>query len=685
MHVYVSCLYSVLLLYNLFLSPTTPIPTAGPTPNPTAPPTPGPTDNPTSSPSSKPSSLPTSSPTDAPSAMPSASPSYHPALVAVDGNVFELRMTPVNTYLYVDAFNELNAVFDELIKSNLGLILPDSSAVIDLQLSTVMSSQGLKRRDLREENGIEAGVLGKDDDLEEVVDEEIFDILRNEDRVEEAPGLNRRTAIGTRSILYVRLQKTLHVSVPSIGEGGRYDPSLIPDAKAIDSAISRVFEDNNQRNYFLQRMRRSNIRAFALMNEVEFTGFIYPPTEAPSSAPSAEPTPAPTVSRHPSASPMSEPSPSPSAMPSASPTASPSDHPSPSPSAEPSASPTQNPTSSPTTSPTNVPTPMHSDSPSMVPSDSPTPEPVSVNANSHLFELRFSSTSAYLDYEVFTSVNYAMGEMILENLVLPKMEQRHIEATLTLFSQFKSSGDLIVTLQLTAVVTVPADGSSGIYDEEAVPTSKQLDLAIQSLLSDVEQHDTLIQRLRHFAPIHFRSLSHIVLIRFNLPPTKAPTHEPTVSPSQSPTHEPTPSPTIPPKTIEVRSSIFDISLAPMQTYLDVAGVAPINSILSEIITANLARTLPSNIEFEVMTIFLSQGLHWTSKALTVRLQTAVSVAIPARMENLMPEIDDVNNAVISVFLNEKQKSKFIDELGDSDVAAFATLTHAVFLGFFGGR
>lgn len=633
--------------------------------------------------------------------MPSASPSYHPALVAVDGNAFELRMTPVNTYLYVDAFNEVNAVFDELIKSNLDLILPDSSGVIDLQLSTVMSSQGLKRRDLREENGIEVEV--KDDDLEEVVDEEIFDILRNEDRVEDTPGLHlaptnnkmgndggtdnprRRTAIGTRSILYVRLQKTLHVSVPSIGEGGRYDPSLIPDAKTIDSATSRVFEDINQRNYFLQRLRRSNIRAFALMNEVEFTGFIYPPTEAPSSAPSSEPTPAPTVSRHPSASPTSEPSPSPSAMPSASPTASPSDHPSRSPSAQPSASPTQNPTSSPTTSPTNVPTPMHSDSPSMVPSDSPTPEPVSVNVNSHLFELRFSSTSTYLDYEVFTSINYAMGEMILENIVLPKMEQRHIEATLTLFSQFKSSGDLIVTLQLTAVVTVPADGSSGTYDEEAVPTSKQLDLAIQSLLSDVEQHDTLIQRLRHFGPMHFRSLSHITLIRFNLPPTKAPTHEPTVSPSQSPTHEPTTSPTIPPKTIEVRSSIFDISLAPMQAYLDVAGVAPINSILDEIITANLARTLPSNIEHEVVTIFLSQGLHWTSKALTVRLQTAVSVTTPGGMEDLMPEIDDVNNAVISVFLNEKQKSKFIDELGDSGVAAFATLTHAVFLGFFGER
>ena len=616
-------------------------------------------------------------------------------MVAVDGNVFELRMTPVNTYLYVDAFNELNAIFDEMIQSNLDLILPDSSAVIDLQLSTVMSSQGLKRRDLREENGI--GVEMKEDDLEEeVVDEEIFDILRNEDLVEE-PKSNeigndggtdnprRRTAIGTRSILYVRLQKTLHVSLPSIGEGGQYDPSLVPDAKTIDSATSRVFEDVDQRNYFIQRLRRSNIRAFALMNEVEFTGFIYPPTEAPSSAPSSEPTPAPTVSRPPSASPTSKPSPSPSEMPSDSPTASPSAYPSPSPSARPSASPTQNPTPSPTTSPTDVPTPMHSDSPSMVPSASPTPEPVSINVNSHLFELRFSSTSTYLDYEVFTSINYAMGEMILENLVLPPLGQRHIEATLTLFSQFKSSGDLIVTLQLTAVVTVPADGRSGVYDEEAVPTSKQLDLAIQSLLGDVEQHDTLVQRLRHFGPMHFRSLSHIILIRFNLPPSKAPTHEPTVSPSKSPTHEPTASPTIPPKTIEVRSSIFDISLAPMQAYLDVAGVAPINSILDEIITVNVAKILPGDIEYEVVTIFLSQGLHWTSKALTVRLQTAVSMIVPAEMEDLIPEIDDVNNAVISVFLNEKQKSKFINELGDSDVPAFATLTHAVFLGFFGGR
>ena len=106
--------------------------------------------------------------------MPSASPSYHPAQVAVYGNVFELRMAPVSTYLYVDAFNELNAVFDEMIKSNLDIVLPDSSAIIDLQLSTSMSSQGLKRRVLREENAI-----GFQDVDEE--DEEIFDILRNDD------------------------------------------------------------------------------------------------------------------------------------------------------------------------------------------------------------------------------------------------------------------------------------------------------------------------------------------------------------------------------------------------------------------------------------------------------------------------------------------------------------------------
>ena len=529
-------------------------------------------------------------------------------------------MTPVNTYLYIDAFNELNAVVDDMIKTNLDSVLPDPSAIVGLQLSTVMSSQGLKRRDLREQNGIK---FEEEDGFEQGDDEEIFDILRSEyqEEEEDTPRFElastnevgdgdgntprRRTAIGTRSILYVRLQKTLHISVPSIGEGGQYDPRLIPDFKSIDWATSQVFTNVNQRNYLLQRLRRSNVRAFALVNEIEFTGFMYPPTEAPSSAPSSEPTPAPTTSHLPSASPTTEPSLSPSATPSASPTASPSAHPSPIPSAQPSASPTQNPTPLPTKSPTNMPTPLHSDSPSAIPSAAPTPEPVSINVNSHLFELRFSPTSLYLDYDVFSSINYAMGEMILENLVLPVMELRHIEATLTLFSQFKSSGDLIVTLQQTTIVTVPAVGGSGLYDEEMVPTSRQIDLAIQSLLSDEEQHETLIQRLRHFAPTHFRSLSHVTLIRFNLPKTKAPTHAPTVSPSQSPTHQPTTSPTNPPKIIEVRSSIFDISLAPMQTYLDVSGVEPINSILDEFITANLVRTMPSSIEYKVVTLFLS--------------------------------------------------------------------------------
>ena len=618
--------------------------------------------------------------------MPSASPSYHPAQVAVYGNVFELRMAPVSTYLYVDAFNELNAVFDEMIKSNLDIVLPDSSAIIDLQLSTSMSSQGLKRRDLREENAI-----GFQDVDEE--DEEIFDILRNDDyendageiEIGDGTATNPRRTEYYEQILYVRLQKTLYVSVPSIGEGGQYDPRLIPDEKSFDSATSRVFTDYNQRIYFLRRLRGSNIKAFSLMNEIEFTGFIYPPSEAPSSAPSPEPTPAPTISRHPSASPTSAPSPSPSAMPSASPSASPSAHPSPSPSAQPSSSPTKYPTATPTTSPTLAPTPMHSDSPSAVPSGAPTPEPISVNANSHLFELRLSLTSLYLDFEVFPPLNYAMSEMILANLVLPPMDQRHIEATLTLFSQFKSSGDLIVTLQLTTIVTVPADGGSGLYDEKMVPTPKQLDLAIQSLLGDVEQHDELIQRLRHIGPMHFQSLSNVALIRFNLPPTKAPTNAPTDSPSQSPTYGPTTSPTIPPKSVEIRSSIFDISLAPMQVYLDVAGVAPINAILDEMINTNLARALPSSIEHKAVTIFLSQGLHWTSKALTVRLQTEVSLTVPAGMEDLVPDVDGVNNAVVSVFLNEKMKAKFIERLEGSDATAFADLTLAVFLGFFGGR
>lgn len=101
-------------------------------------------------------------------------------------------------------------------------------------------------------------------------------------------------------------------------------------------------------------------------------------------------------------------------------------------------------------------------------------------------------------------------------------------------------------------------------------------------------------------------------------------------PSQSPTYGPTTSPTIPPKSVEIRSSIFDISLAPMQVYLDVA-------ILDEMINTNLARSLPSSIEHKAVTTFLSQGLHWTSKALTVRLQTEVSLTVPAGMEDLVPD------------------------------------------------
>jgi hypothetical protein len=68
----------------------------------------------------------------------------------------------------------------------------------------------------------------------------------------------------------------------------------------------------------------------------------------------------------------------------------------------------------------------------------------------------------------------------------------------------------------------------------------------------------------------------------------------------------------------------------MQVYLDVA-------ILDEMINTNLARSLPSSIEHKAVTTFLSQGLHWTSKALTVRLQTEVSLTVPAGMEDLVPD------------------------------------------------
>ena len=304
----------------------------------------------------------------------------------------------------------------------------------------------------------------------------------------------------------------------------------------------------------------------------------------------------------------------------------------------------------------------------------------------HIFELQLSPIAFYLDYDAFTAINYAMDDLVLHNVQLPRLESRHIEASVTLFSQFKTERDLLVSLQLRASVTVPAAGESGVYDDEYVPTASQLDAAVQSMLTDVEQKDALIHRLRSSDSAHFTNLDQVHLKRFILPPTLAPTEMPTVGPSFSPTSFPTLAPTAPLKVYEVKSKIFDISLAPMQSYLDAGGVIPINAALDEMIAANLrAVVLPArsgNARVDVVSIFMSQGLHWASKSLTIRMQAAAYVEIPADREDLVTKVDTINSAVVSVFLNYKQKTEFIAQLQKSGVLSFVEVQHVVFLGFY---
>ena len=231
------------------------MPSAVPSPSPSASPSKEATDQPTAHPSDKPTSSPSSSPTHSPSDSPSASPTFYDALVAVEGTVFELSMTPVNTYLYVDAFNELNKVFDDMIMSN--LILPDAQVVKSMDISTVMSSQGLKRRGLEEEDDEDVDLLRIDGGSNNGI---VSDSGGSDD-----DGVHRRTRFGSSPTLYVRLQKTLFLSVPSIGEGGQYDPRLIPDTTTIDEATSTVFSDPNQKEHFVQRLRYSTtLSAFSL-------------------------------------------------------------------------------------------------------------------------------------------------------------------------------------------------------------------------------------------------------------------------------------------------------------------------------------------------------------------------------------------------------------------------------------
>jgi len=281
-------------------------PTMHPTPRPTDEPTKLPSPSPSSMPSLKPTPLPTVSPTARPSRRPSLSPTASPthsptssptfdfASLTVEGNVFDISLTPMATPLDFFSTTHLNNALSEMVRRNLVL---DFKAKVEF--TTVLLYQSIQI--------VEASGNKKQGDQSQEQPQLRWQ-YDNTRRLEGNRSLTHKTTTTSTSsevvpyakTLIVRVQLTAHVSVPTIG-GGKYDTHFIPDMDDIDNAVSAVFADLAQRRELLERLQNSYDQFKSLTN-VGFVEFIYPPTPSPSAMPSV------THSESPSNVPSSAPS-----------------------------------------------------------------------------------------------------------------------------------------------------------------------------------------------------------------------------------------------------------------------------------------------------------------------------------------------------------------------------------------
>ena len=544
--------------------------TATPSGSPTMQPTPHPTDGPTNLPSPSPSSMPslkptplpsaspTTRPTKAPTKEPSLSPTHSPtsapsfgfASLTVEGNVFDISLTPMAAPLDFFSTTHLNNALSEMVRRNLVL---DFKAKV--KFTTVLLYQSIQ---------IEPTSTKKQGEQSQEQPQPRWQ-YDNTRRLEGNRALTHKTTAVTSSTssgaaassattLIARVRLTAHVSVPTIG-GGKYNAHFIPDMDDMDNAVSAVFSDPIQRRELLKKLQDSYDQ-FRLLTNVGFVEFIYPPTPSPSAMPSASPSDFPTVthSQSPSLLPSSEPSSAPSVLP--------SDMPSRSPSAEPSTLPSWLPSHLPTNAPSSPPTVTHSEPPSNVPSTAPSLEPAVVDVRGNIIEISLSPVTQLLDFESIDTLDAVLDDLVGNNLVaiVPEMDKDSVSFSTDLIGQHIVKGvtsTLKVRVSRVAHFKVPAKAPGIPIDSAVVPTGGGIDLAHQIVFTDVFQLASLIESLRSIAVSEdadnldsgagsngiFQKLREVTFEQFVYPPTPEPTGEPSARPSARPSSPPSDAPT----------------------------------------------------------------------------------------------------------------------------------------------
>lgn len=581
-------------------------PTATPSNPPTMQPTPHPTDRPTNLPSPSPSSVPslkptplpsaspTTRPTKAPTREPSLSPTHSPtsaptfgfASLTVEGNVFDISLTPMAAPLDFFSTTHLNNALSEMVRRNLVL---DFKAKV--KFTTVLLYQSIQ---IEPTNTKKQGEQSQEQPQPRWQYDNTRRLERNRALTHKATAVASSTSSGaaasSATTLIARVRLTAHVSVPTIG-GGKYNAHFIPDMDDMDNAVSAVFSDPIQRRELLKILQDSYDQFKSLTN-VGFVEFIYPPTPSPSAMPSVSPSYSPTVthSQSPSLLPSNDPSSAPSVLPSGMPSRSPS--------AEPSTIPSWLPSHLPTDVPSSPPTVTHSEPPSNVPSTAPSLEPAVVDVRGNIIEISLSPVTQLLDFESIDTLDAVLDELVGNNLVaiVPEMDKDSVSFSTDLIGQHIEKGitsTLKVRISRVAHFRVPAKAPGIPIDSAVVPTGGGIDLAHQIVFTDVFQRASLIESLRSIAASEdadndvsdldagaiggtgsnnvFQKLREVTFEQFVYPPTPEPTGEPSVRPSARPSSSPSDAPTKIPSSSPSRAPTVTPSSAPS------SGPTPLHS------------------------------------------------------------------------------------------------------------
>ena len=509
--------------------------TATPSSSPTMKPTMKPTEGPTKLPSSSPSSIPTLRPTPLPSATPTVRPSHRPSTVpssspshsptssptfgfadlTVEGNVFDISLTPMAAPLDFWSAAYFNDALSDMVRRNLVL---DFKAKVKFTTALLYQSIQSGPDDTKKQ-----GEQSQEQPLPRWQYDNTRRLEANRVLTHEAQALTSSTTSGVDlassvTTLIARVRLTAHVSVPTNG-GGKYNAHFIPNMDDMDNAVSAIFADPVQQRELLERLRDS-YHKFKPLTDVDFVGFIYPPTPLPSAMPSVSPSDFPTVAR--------------------------SESPSMLPSIEPSSSASESPSDLPTLAP------------SFVPSTAPSLYPAVVSVRGNIIEITLSPVTQLLDFGSIDTVDAVLDDLVGYNLaaIAPDVDKDSVSFSTNLISQHIDNGNTLkVRVSRVAHFSVPAKAPGIPADSAAVPTGAGIDLATQIVFTDVYQRASLIEKLRMSARDEkagsgdsnadastiggsnevFQKLREVDFQQFVYPPTPEPTREPSVRPSARPT------------------------------------------------------------------------------------------------------------------------------------------------------